>query len=133
MYALCPFRNPVSPSPRRSDGAASWVLIRLCINHFMRWRILFPGLCAVLALAATAGAQFQTQLLARRRFLPEVGAGVRAIKRDAAGRYFVLTAPAAAVLIYNAAGQRVGQLPAAAGAAAPGSREGGPVHWADLA
>jgi len=26
----------------------------------MRWRILFPGLCAVLALAATAGAQFQT-------------------------------------------------------------------------
>ena len=98
----------------------------------MRWRILFAGLCAVLALAATAGAQVQTQLLARRRFLPEVGAGVRAIKRDAAGRYFVLTAPAAAVLIYNAAGQRVGQVPAAAGAAAPVSKEAALVYGDDL-
>src|SRR5437879_9725156 len=97
----------------------------------MRWRILFAGLCAVLALAATAGAQVQTQLLARRRFLPEVGAGVRAIKRDAAGRYYVLTAPGAAVLIYNTAGQRVGQVPAAAGAAAPVSKEAALVYGDD--
>src|SRR3989449_10148059 len=98
----------------------------------MRWRILFAGLCAVLALAATAGAQVQTQLLARRRFLPEVGAGVRAVRRAADGRFLVLPAPAAAVLIYNAAGQRVGQVPAAVGAAAPVSKEAALVYGDDL-
>src|SRR5207245_3489103 len=50
-----------------------------------------------------------------------------AIKRDATGRYYVLTAPGAAVLIYNAAGQRVGQVPAA-----PVSKEAALVYGDDL-
>ncbi len=98
----------------------------------MRWQILLAGLCSALAMPATAGAQVQTELLARRRFLPEVGAGVRAIKRDAAGRYYVLTAPGAAVLIYNTTGQRVGQVPAAGGAAVPVSKEAALVYGDDL-
>jgi hypothetical protein len=64
-----------------------------------------------LALAAPAGAQVESELLARRRVFPEIGAGLRAIKRDTAGHYYVLTAPGPAVLVYDAAGQRVGQIP----------------------
>jgi hypothetical protein len=79
---------------------------------------LLRGLCVGLAFATVAGAQAEPQVLARARLFPEVGAGVRAVKRDAAGRYYVLTAPSAAVLVYDAAGKRVGQVPRAA---TPGS------------
>ncbi len=51
-------------------------------------------------------------LIARARLLPDVGPGVRAVRRDAAGRYYVLTAPGEAVEIYSPAGAKVGQIPA---------------------
>jgi len=73
-------------------------------------RNLLPLLVG-LALAAPTGAQVESELLARRRVFPEIGAGLRAIKRDTAGRYYVLSAPGPAVLVYDAAGQRVGQIP----------------------
>lgn len=79
---------------------------------------VLAGLYAPLLIPSTATAQVYTELLARGRVFPEVGSGVRALKRDTAGRYYVLTAPGAAVLVYDAAGKRMGQIPAA-GAAAP--------------
>ncbi|HXY79559.1 MAG TPA: hypothetical protein VEI08_02880, partial [Candidatus Bathyarchaeia archaeon] len=69
-----------------------------------------PALSLILALAALAcwGARpaqaqdqaFTRDIAARGRVFPEVGPGISAIKRDAAGRYYVLAAPATAVLIY---------------------------------
>jgi hypothetical protein len=50
-------------------------------------------------------------LNARTRLLPNAGPGIRAIRRDAAGRYYVLSAPGDAVEIYSPAGAKVGQIP----------------------
>jgi hypothetical protein len=82
------------------------------------------GISIVLSVALAAGwndppsalpAQDQNfaahDLLARGRVFPEVGAGVSVIKKDAAGRYYILAAPAKSIAIYQADGKRVGQIP----------------------
>lgn len=51
-------------------------------------------------------------LNARTRLLPDAGPGVQAIRRDTAGRYYVLSAPAPAIQIYSPSGVNVGQVPA---------------------
>jgi hypothetical protein len=64
--------------------------------------------------------QFESELLAKRRVFETAGPGFRAIRRGPNGNYYVLTAPSAAVQIYDPAGKRVGQIPsdtAAKGAA----------------
>jgi hypothetical protein len=50
-------------------------------------------------------------LLARGRVFPPVGAGVSVIKKDSAGRYYILAAPAKSIAIFQADGKRVGQIP----------------------
>jgi hypothetical protein len=50
-------------------------------------------------------------LLAHGRVFPEIGAGVALIKKDAAGRYYILAAPAKSIAIYQADGKRIGQIP----------------------
>ena len=55
----------------------------------------------------------QTVLHARGRVFPDVGRGAEAIERDAAGRYYVLAAPANVIWIYSAEGKRIGQIPSA--------------------
>lgn len=80
-------------------------------------------LCAAAVLAAVSAAllyfpvhaqeqyQFESDLVAKRRLYADVGAGFREIRRGPAGNYYVLTAPAPAVSIYDASGKRVGQVP----------------------
>lgn len=51
-------------------------------------------------------------LNARMRLLPNAGPGIREIRRDAAGRYYVLAAPSSTIDIYSPAGTKVGQIPA---------------------
>jgi hypothetical protein len=51
------------------------------------------------------------QIEARARLFPDVGPGVRAIRSGNAGRYYILSAPGAAIAIYARSGQREGQLP----------------------
>ncbi len=51
------------------------------------------------------------ELLARGRVFPEIGGGVSVIKRDSARHYFILAAPAKSIVIYQAGGKRVGQIP----------------------
>lgn len=74
----------------------------------------FVILAALSSLVASAPAQDdEKEILARARVFPEVGAGVRSIRRNSAGRYYILTAPGEVVGIYAADGTRVGQIPAA--------------------
>lgn len=61
--------------------------------------------------AAGQEENFARQILARARVFPEIGPGVAALKRDSAGRYYVLAAPAKAVAVYGADGTRAGQIP----------------------
>ena len=60
-------------------------------------------------------------LLAKRRVFDAAGAGFRAIRRGPNGNYYILTAPAPALQIYDAAGKRVGQIPSEAAATAKGA------------
>ena len=88
------------------------------------FRRLQIGISIVISVALAAGwnysgtalsAQDQNfaahDLLARGRVFPEIGAGVSVIKKDSAGRYYILAAPAKSIAIYQADGKRVGQIP----------------------
>ena len=88
--------------------------------------------CAAAALAAVLVAfslpvraqeqyQFETDLMAKRRVFRDVGAGFREIRRGTNGNYFVLTAPAPAVKIYDPSGKVIGQVPSSSAAAAKGA------------
>ena len=61
---------------------------------------------------------FTRDIQARARIFPAVGPGITAIKRDTAGRYYLLATPATAIQIYSADGKRVGQIPNANSGAA---------------
>jgi hypothetical protein len=65
----------------------------------------------------------QTTLHAGARLFPAVGPGVAALKRDSAGRYYVLARPATAISIYDATGKLVGQIPNA-------NSHGATIHYA---
>jgi hypothetical protein len=54
------------------------------------------------------------ELTARARVLPGVGAGVKALRRDASGRYYVLGSAGNSVSIYAADGKPAGQVPKSA-------------------
>ena len=55
--------------------------------------------------------------VAHPRIFPEVGPGFRAIRRDSAGRYYVLVAPGSAVLVFDSAGKQLGRVPSQASGA----------------
>src|ERR1700680_4289207 len=65
--------------------------------------------------------QYESDCVAKRRLYREVGAGFREIRRGPNGNYYVLTAPAPAVQIYDPAGKRVGQVPSPSAAAVKGA------------
>jgi hypothetical protein len=69
-----------------------------------------PLLCACVEKPAQAQG-VQTVLHARGRVFPEVGSGAAVIERDAAGRYYILAAPASVIHIYNSDGKHLGQIP----------------------
>jgi hypothetical protein len=62
--------------------------------------------------------QFEHDLVAKERLYGQVGAGFREVHRGPDGNYYVLTAPAAAVQIYDPSGKRMGQVPSDAGSTA---------------
>jgi hypothetical protein len=80
-------------------------------------------LLAFLSLPARAQEQYQYEndLVAKRRLYGAVGAGFREILRGPNGNYYVLTAPAPAVLIYDSSKKLIGQVPSQSGAAGKGA------------
>src|ERR1700741_3611969 len=79
--------------------------------HFGAFAALILFLLATVYLAASAGQNAPLEIRARARVFPEVGAGLIAIKRDAAGHYYVVASPASTVQIFSADGKRIGQIP----------------------
>jgi hypothetical protein len=65
--------------------------------------------------------QFERDLVAKRRLYREVGPGFRQIRRGPNGNYYILTAPAPAVLVYDPAGKPIGQIPSQSAAGAKGA------------
>jgi hypothetical protein len=95
-------------------------------NQIMRYAEKFGVLLGVLFVMAasrslTAPAwpgilraqNIEVALTARARVFADVGPGLAALKRDAAGQYYILAAPGKFAAIYSAEGKRVGQMPEA--------------------
>lgn len=57
------------------------------------------------------GQEIRSVVEPRGRVFPSVGAGVTAMKRDSAGRYYILAKPATAISVYDAEGSLIGQIP----------------------
>src|SRR5580692_5095319 len=68
---------------------------------------LFPALSAL----AQEQYQLERDLTAKHRLYREIGAGFRQIHRGPNGSYYILTAPAPAVLIYDSSGKQASQVP----------------------
>ena len=65
--------------------------------------------------------QFENDLVAKRRVYRDTGAGFREIRRGPNGNYYVLAAPAPAVLIYDPSMKLVGQVPNQSASGAKGA------------
>jgi sugar lactone lactonase YvrE len=90
---------------------------------------ILAAACATGVLATAQGPPIEEQeLLAQVRLFPDAGPDVRAIRRSAAGLYYILSGPGAVVEIYSAAGKRIGQI----SAAAPESKEAAGAYGQDL-
>lgn len=68
---------------------------------------------AVFAAALPVVAQDDIDLEATQRVLPSVGAGVVAVRRDAAGRYYVLSERGGAVQVFDEKGKPLALIPSA--------------------
>lgn len=77
-------------------------------------------LCLTAALWAVPS-EIDAQLMARRRVFPSVGPGLRALRRGADGKFYVLTSPAASVLVFDAKGTFLKKVPDYAKNAGPAS------------
>jgi hypothetical protein len=56
---------------------------------------------------------FVNAVQSRARVFPEINSGVTAMKRDSAGRYFLLATPPNVIWIFSPQGKRIGQIPRA--------------------
>jgi hypothetical protein len=82
------------------------------------WKL--PGLSCVTLLIAgfvvppPVNAQgFVNAVQSRARVFPEINSGVTAMKRDSAGRYYVLATPPNVIWVFSPQGKRIGQIPRA--------------------
>lgn len=65
-------------------------------------------------LPARVRAQAQPGLGPVRRVFPDIASGARAVRLGPDGHYYVLVSPGAAVLVFDSAGKKLGQVPAQA-------------------
>jgi hypothetical protein len=77
----------------------------------IKLRIL-AGMCLLACFAGCAHGQDEGQLTAKKRLLPGVGPGLRAVKRGADGNYYVLSAPGSSAAVFDSAGKLVKRVPA---------------------
>ena len=73
---------------------------------------ILAGLCLLACLAGCAFGQDEDELTAKKRLLPGVGPGLRAVKRGADGNYYVLSAPGSSASVFDAAGKLLKRVPA---------------------
>lgn len=69
--------------------------------------------------AVCAFAQDDFELTAKSRVFEAIGPGLRSVKCDAAGNYYVLTAPAASVSVFDPTGKLLRKIPAYEGVPGP--------------
>ena len=73
---------------------------------------ILAGLCLLGCFAWCAFGQDEGDLIAKKRLLPGVGPGLRAMKRGADGNYYVLSAPGSSASVFDRAGKLLKRVPA---------------------
>lgn len=81
---------------------------------------ILAGICLLACFAGCALAQDEGELTAKKRLMPSVGPGLRAVKRGTDGNYYVLTAPGPSVLEFDAAGKLLKPIPSYEESKSPG-------------
>ena len=82
-----------------------------CKGVVLNVRIL-AGWCLLACLTGYALGQDEGELTAKKRLMPGVGPGLRAVKRGADGNYYVLSAPGSSASVFDAAGKLIKRVPA---------------------
>lgn len=90
----------------------------------------FAAVCLLAGTAAVCLAQDDLELTAKTRLFPAVGPGLRAIKRDAAGRYYVLASPGPGLTVFAADGKTLLQIPSGQPSADP-SKPKPPIQFGE--
>lgn len=90
---------------------SSRFVARSIVTNLLLWggTLVFSHVAA--AQAQIPQEQMEREITARTRLFPEIGPGIKALKRDAAGRYYVLTAPSPAVQVFGPDGKSLSQIP----------------------
>ena len=83
-------------------------------------------MCLLACGAGSAAAQDEGDLLAKQRVFPAVGPGLRAVKRGADGRLYILASPSPGLLVFDAQGKQVLSI-SEAGVAPSGTGQGHPL------
>jgi hypothetical protein len=83
-------------------------------------------MCLLTCGAWSAAAQDEGDLLAKQRVFPAVGPGLRAVKRGADGRLYILASPSPGLLVFDAQGKQVLSV-TEAGIASSGTGQGHPL------
>jgi NHL repeat len=86
------------------------------------WKVL-AMVCALLCCAMCVRAQVDADLTARRRLFPEIGPGLKAIKRGADGKIYVLASPSPGLVVFSGEGRRLLSMREAAGMSAAARKE----------
>lgn len=73
---------------------------------------ILAGWCLLACLAGCAFGQDEGELTAKKRLLPGIGPGLRAVKQGSDGNYYVLTAPGSSVSVFDPAGKLLKRIPA---------------------
>ncbi len=84
---------------------------------------VLAAMCLLVCAASSVSAQEEDELTAKQRVFPGVGPGLRAVKRGADGRLYILASPSPGLLVFDAQGKQVlsiGELPAANASAKTG-------------
>ena len=81
------------------------------------------GLCLAGALGVTSAQQVDDDLMARRRVFKPIGPGLRAVRRGADGKFYVLTSPGSSVSVFDAKGALLAKIPDFAQNTGPASQD----------
>ncbi len=85
-----------------------------CARWFLPFLAVFvPLLFSSVGLGARAQIDYDFELTSTAHLLPDLGPGLRALRRDTLGRFYALTAPGASVQVYSPGGRLVGKIPSA--------------------
>src|SRR6266851_989600 len=84
---------------------------------------VLAAMCLLACAVGRASAQDESDLTAKQRVFPGVGPGLRAVKRGADGRLYVLASPSPGLVVFDAQGKQVlsiGELAVASSAVSAG-------------